>query len=495
MSAKVALDELIRRACRRDLINLILAQAALAATIAMGGVIVLLLVGTQILDWPWLLALFLGSVFFGIYRTLRRVSSPYVVTQRMDRRLNFGDTVSTAFFFRRFSHRRPVSADMYGAQQNQAEQLCGQVDMKRALSLAIPRTLRATAALGLVVIGLLAFRYGLSRPLDLRPPIARPVFDFFRQPAIERAAVRNSRRPRRSPELSRTAGLTPDQSDAANTTWSDSVADSNMNSADASDVSDESSARYRSGGQEDVSQAEAFGESPQPQDDNASSGQPEAPDGMPPLPSSEAKRSAPDNGQDSNLINKLRDAMADLLSRLKLEPNFGGSQQTTAGSQGGLQSKRQRQTLRQAGAPGPGRRRLDNFGDAEQQAEGEGSDSSQSGRRGQTASDGRASQEERSGAGKGEGSKELREGEQTAAMGKISEIIGKRSANVKGEVTVEVSSGRQQRLKTPYSQTRAVHSESGGEIHRDEVPLIYQHYVQQYFEKVRGVPPPKPVSP
>jgi hypothetical protein len=80
-------------------------------------------------------------------------------------------------------------------------------------------------------------------------------------------------------------------------------------------------------------------------------------------------------------------------------------------------------------------------------------------------------------------------------MGKISEIIGKRSANVKGEVTVEVSSGRQQRLKTPYSQTRAVHSESGGEIHRDEVPLIYQHYVQQYFEKVRGVPPPKPVSP
>ena len=38
-------------------------------------------------------------------------------------------------------------------------------------------------------------------------------------------------------------------------------------------------------------------------------------------------------------------------------------------------------------------------------------------------------------------------------MGKISEIIGKRSANVSGEVTVEVNSSKQQ-IRTPYSESQ-----------------------------------------
>ena len=89
--------------------------------------------------------------------------------------------------------------------------------------------------------------------------------------------------------------------------------------------------------------------------------------------------------------------------------------------------------------------------------------------------------------GKQDGDKSVREAEQLAAMGKISEIIGKRAANVSGEVMVEVASGKQQ-LKTQYSQRKATHGEAGGEINRDEVPLAYQQYVQQYFEEVRKLP-------
>ena len=74
-------------------------------------------------------------------------------------------------------------------------------------------------------------------------------------------------------------------------------------------------------------------------------------------------------------------------------------------------------------------------------------------------------------------------------MGKISEIIGKRSANVTGEVTIEVNSSKQQ-LRTPYSDSTAAHGESGGEINRDEVPVAFQQYVQQYFEQVRRQPAP-----
>jgi hypothetical protein len=58
---------------------------------------------------------------------------------------------------------------------------------------------------------------------------------------------------------------------------------------------------------------------------------------------------------------------------------------------------------------------------------------------------------------------------------------------------VEVPSGKQQ-LRTPYSQRRAAHAEAGGEIHRDEVPLMYQEFVQQYFEQVRKAESPAPAG-
>jgi len=55
---------------------------------------------------------------------------------------------------------------------------------------------------------------------------------------------------------------------------------------------------------------------------------------------------------------------------------------------------------------------------------------------------------------------------------------------------VEVKSGTQD-LKTTYSQTSAAHTDSGGQIHRDEIPLLYQPYVEQYFEQVHKAPPKK----
>jgi len=89
--------------------------------------------------------------------------------------------------------------------------------------------------------------------------------------------------------------------------------------------------------------------------------------------------------------------------------------------------------------------------------------------------------------GSEDGDKSAREAELLQAMGKLSEILGKRSANVSGEVMVEVGSTKQQ-LKTPFSQRQAKHADAGGEIHRDEVALMYQQFVQQYFEEIRKSP-------
>jgi hypothetical protein len=98
-----------------------------------------------------------------------------------------------------------------------------------------------------------------------------------------------------------------------------------------------------------------------------------------------------------------------------------------------------------------------------------------------------SSQESASGAGSKDGDKKAKDAKALEAMGQISEILGKRSAAVTGEVMVEVESTKQS-LKTPWADKQASHSESGGEIHRDEVPLIFQPFVERYFEEIRKTP-------
>ncbi len=52
-----------------------------------------------------------------------------------------------------------------------------------------------------------------------------------------------------------------------------------------------------------------------------------------------------------------------------------------------------------------------------------------------------------------------------------------------------------QPLKTPWAQRQATHAEAGSEIHRDEVPLIYQQFVTNYFEEIRKAAPAPPPAP
>ena len=68
-------------------------------------------------------------------------------------------------------------------------------------------------------------------------------------------------------------------------------------------------------------------------------------------------------------------------------------------------------------------------------------------------------------------------------MGKLAEIIGKRSASLTGEMSVEKPSG-QQTLQTQDSNKVGHHMDSGGEVNRNEIPLEYQEYVREYMNQV-----------
>lgn len=88
-----------------------------------------------------------------------------------------------------------------------------------------------------------------------------------------------------------------------------------------------------------------------------------------------------------------------------------------------------------------------------------------------------------SGIGHTNGDKGIKDAEQLKAMGKLAEIIGKRSANLTGDITVETSSTNQQ-LRTQYSGRMGEHADLGGEINRDEIPVMYREYVREYMQLV-----------
>jgi hypothetical protein len=197
-------------------------------------------------------------------------------------------------------------------------------------------------------------------------------------------------------------------------------------------------------------------------------------------------------GENSSLSEKMRDALANLMAKLK--PNKSDGKQNSSQSQSGSQSSQQKsQSSESNSSQSQNKQQAD--GDASAQSQGDqqsqnGSQQSAQGKSEGKSSDKPNSPDGKSGIGKQDGDKSAREAAELAAMGKINEIIGKRAANVSGEVMVEVASGKQQ-LKTQYSQRSAQHSEAGGEINRDEVPLAYQQYVQQYFEEIRKMPASK----
>src|SRR6202162_6403219 len=95
----MTVGNLLRQARRRILGNQLFSQGANAAIAALAAFILLLLFGTQILNWHVDLAVPLAGAALGIYRVKRQMPSPYAVAQLLDQRLGLADNLSTALFF------------------------------------------------------------------------------------------------------------------------------------------------------------------------------------------------------------------------------------------------------------------------------------------------------------------------------------------------------------------------------------------------------------
>jgi len=476
MYASDPVEVLVRRARRRCFFAAAVEWCAWGAGSALAALLAALLAGTYLPDWYWLMAAGGLGLAVSAWRLAKRLPSLYRAAQLVDRNLGAEDAISTAYYFSRIAPQARADPAWKKAQHWKANELARTAVIQKALPFRFPGALYAAMTLAVATGILFAWRYRVVHGLDLRPPMLNLAFDTFGATPIQQSSPLKTPAQRLIDEQLEQMGI-PAGKPAAPAPEGENLAQAAP--VDAPDRPS-SGEQAENGGQK----VDAPGERSHSGDSQDNAAQDQAPTEPPPG----ARQAA--SQEDNPLLDKLREAMANLLAKLKIKPPPGlaanaGASQTDKPSRHATRSEK--------GGPGPG----EQAAEGAQRAQGQGDQSGQSEQplaaEGASPSPSRrqaSTQDGKSGIGRQDGDKRLHEAEQLQAMGKLREILGRRAAETRGDMMVEVKSGTQD-LNTPYSQRAAAHADAGGDIHRDEVPLLYQHYVEQYFEQVHK-PTPKP---
>jgi hypothetical protein len=484
----------IRLASRRHFLVEGASQVGLAVSISMAGLILLLLLGTNIFDWYWPVLLLFVGLAVGIYRLQQRALSRYRIAQLLDQKLALSDSLSTAQYFS--EHPLPGHDEALRFQLQQAEQMARTADIQTAFPFQARRVWAVAGGLAAVSFGLLALRYMVTNSLSLHPPLV----SFQIASVVERVEKALGKKKDRDPNLLAHDREITTRADSAGSEQPDRAnlppqGPGNEDEGAKSASGDPSAAMNQGQKMKDDAGKDATGRdslSPkgQPGDktpgDNNESAKQQAGD--------QTKEQAGKEGGKSSegLINRMKDALSSLAA--KMQPN-----QNQQGQQGQAKDDKSTQEKAAGQQQASNGNNKDQQGNQQQDGKGQQSDQNQTAEgqgQGQTAEKAQSAQgqssdqspqkgaDAHSGVGKQDGDKGIKDAEQLKAMGKLADLIGKRSAQLTGEMTVETSSGKQQ-LRTQYSQKMGEHSDSGGEINRNEVPPIFQRYVREYMDEVR----------
>jgi hypothetical protein len=489
----MALRALISLARRRLFWNELLAEGVRAVSIGLGALILLLVAGTSMLRWEWLVPVPLTAAIWGFYRAWRRRPSRYRTACTIDQRLAFSDALSTAYHFSQPDHV-PVAEELRQLQFEQAERLAADADARSAVPWVMPRSTYVLVALVAVASGLFALRFALSRRLDLRPPLARMIereLGIDNPPRQLASGGGPNRGAPAEPEPPSDVDPGSDQADGAaqEANIDDEIAQALGNHPDSKPGDSEreqGSARTGNtkGGENEKGTSDQSSAAPNESADANQKNNRKGDERQ----RRDAKEDSGGDGESSSLISKVKDAFENLLSKMKPQQGNPGSQEQSSRDQAGQRDGKQ--NAAQPRSAQSGQSSSDPRGDSGDSQTAEKSENAPDpAGKGTGKSEAQASKQPGSGVGSQEGDKSIKQAEQLAAMGKITEIIGKRSANLTGEATVEVKSTTQQ-LHTQYARNSAQHAQTGSSISRDDVPLALQAYVAQYFEQVRKQPAP-----
>ena len=483
----------MRLASRRRLLVDAAEQLAWALGVFLSGFILLLLFGTALLGWLPVTLLSAVGISVAALRVRKRLLSRYRVAQVLDRRLSLSDALSTACFLLTSS-----SVDHEGARRFQLEQanrIAATVRVEDAFPFTAKRAWAICGALAAVSLGLFSLRYLVTQSLSLRPSLVA----FQMPPVFERLteSLRAKQDHVKTPSLPRSYPANPMTADSKEAKDNSSLPADASEPATAGDRNgDLTKAQTRTAGKGD--QQASNTESETRAGDGKSSQGGESGDKTEERsgPQTEAQNPAQGKEQPSNqnaspgLMNRMKDALSNMMAKMRANgASQSGAQQRDEQSQDAAKNNGNAASA----APKPGEQSNGEKARNDQSSEdqnGEGQAQGQTSERPQN-SQGRSSDQSaqkgsdaQSGVGRQDGDKEIKNAEQLKAMGKLAELIGKRSANLTGDMTVETPSGKQQ-LKTAYTQQTGQHTDSGGEIHHNDIPMLYQSYVREYMEQVR----------
>jgi hypothetical protein len=481
------LEQLIQRARRRLILNELLAQTALAAAIFAGGLALVLVLGTAFLAW-WTLGFFVViGLGIGIWQVARHTPDSYKTAVQLDENANLKDAISTALHF---SAHPSGSPEFLQSQREQAAVAAGTVNLESAVPFTFPRAVYAMAALCLLATGLVTMRYSTGKGLNLSRPITEVLFEDQAAREVKKPGSQRSTQGQWAdatdnllaklglkPEAETpTPGDTDELEKAIEKALQQPGAATGKNSPKGGEAEKGADGKDSPGddapGGDPIDGADKNGGDPKDGAGKSDSKKGDASD--------KANSAKAGEGGEKSLMSKIKDAVNSMLAKSKPEqsgssPKGSENHNNMAKNDKGEKKGDSNQGKPEKGNADSSAEDSDPNGDALGGQQGDGKESAPSNS---------SQKQEGSGIGAQDGAKEMHAAEQLKAMGKISEIIGKRSATVSGETSVEVQSGNQQ-LHTSYSQTKAAHAETDGDVTRDEIPLAVQAYVQQYFMQVR----------
>jgi len=475
-------EAVLTAAERRRMLVLAIEQAAIGVALVLAGGILMLLLGTQILAWYWLALLAAAGIGIVMFGVRSRPLARYRLAQILDHRLHLSDSLSTACFLLSESRSNDPFVQFQLARANE---IARSVRPSRAFPFTGRRRWALSAALAAVAFGLFTVRYLVTSSLSLRPALIPihfgPMFEAFER------------------------SLSPDKSGPFGTPSPDSRGDlARPASSQRQDEKDRTSLpqEAKAGNPAGATPGTATGQNNSANADSTEMGEGKSPNGQvthnEPQPQSDpndaAAKESP-NGQDqgtgaqqdsSGVLDKMKDALSSLMAKMRANP--ASERAAREGEKSNPEQKAGDQTA--LGKDQHGNQQNGRSDKASQQqstqgqAQGQTTEKAQAPQGHNSDSTDRKGSDSQSGAGRQDGDKAIKEAEEQQAMGKLAEIIGKRSANLTGDMTVETASGNQQ-LKTEYSQRMGRHSDLGGEINRNEIPLMYQQYIRDYMEAVR----------
>ena len=467
-----AVRSAVARGHRRVLGQLAFRDGLLAATVALAGPAVLLVAGTDYFPLALLWLFSVAGLAVAANHWLRSRPAPYRVAQQMDRSWDSDDQISTAYYF---LNQDSGSHEWAQLQRRHAAQAADSGDLRGALPFKLPHIAYALFSVTLLIALLFLVRHGIQPALSLKPPLPRLILQALLGDEPQEELFIEENQPR------------PDDNDEAASSLDDEKDAESLETADPEQIDPFEQPPMAGDLGEEFAMPEVEGLSAEDEfgDELASDealGSEEGSQGEKEDPADMADPSSEWNKESESLMDKLKEAFENMMSKLNMEEQAAGQS-----SEQGKQSESEQAS----DTPGKGQEAAGSETGSE-----EGSQSESEGGQADAAAD-QISMEEGSSeaseqqsetsiatAGTGEGSKELREAEQAEVMGELSELYQQRAEEITGEFTIETQSARQT-ARTPYAPRQSGHLDRGSALSRDEIPLAYRAYIKEYFKQVR----------